>query len=238
VRLCRSGSVGPDIAVVPFAAQLGRTHRHTRKRLTRSAFEPLKLLTVATWEPRKNLPRLLKAIRAAERVAGVRIELSLVGRKGCFPEYDAEVEALVAAMPHAVHHGPVRDDELVPLYENCHAAIYPSYEEGFGLPVMEALWLGTPCLCHNGSSMAELVPGGGVIAVDMTSEEAIAGALQRLAHEPELLDRAVAEATVRPLTAWRDYTSTVVDRLSQQTNGRAGWAASRRGPGMRCRPAA
>jgi hypothetical protein len=41
VRLCRSGSVGPDIAVVPFAAQLGRTHRHTRKRLTRSAFEPL-----------------------------------------------------------------------------------------------------------------------------------------------------------------------------------------------------
>jgi hypothetical protein len=65
--------------------------------------------------------------------------------------------------------------------------------------------------------MAELVPGGGVIAVDMTNEEAIAGALQRLAHEPELLDRAVAEATARPLTSWRDYTSTVVDRLSQQS---------------------
>jgi hypothetical protein len=42
------------------------------------------LLTVATWEPRKNLPRLLKAIRAAERVAGVRIDLSLLGRKSCF----------------------------------------------------------------------------------------------------------------------------------------------------------
>ena len=79
--------------------------------------------------------------------------------------------------PASCSHGHVTDDELRALHEQASATVFASWEEGFGLPVLESLWQGRPCLCHAGSAMAELVPGGGVLAVDMLDEDEIADAL-------------------------------------------------------------
>jgi glycosyltransferase involved in cell wall biosynthesis len=101
--------------------------------------------------------------------------------------------------------GAVSDDALAGLYDRSDASVYPSVEEGFGLPIGESLWLATPCLCHSGSAMAEVAPGGGTLMVDMTDEAAIAGALHDFAADPALLARLSAEAVARSLASWSDY---------------------------------
>ena len=208
-----AGSRTPDIATVPLPAQFANFERCLSIKEPRAPGVPLRLLTVSTWEPRKNLPRLLRAIRRAESQSASTIELAVVGRRGCFAAYDAEVETLIAEMPRVTVHGTISDEDLVALYARCHASVYPSVEEGFGLPIGESLWLATPCVCHNGSSMKEVAPGGGTLMIDMTNEAAIAGALLDLLNAPGLSTRISAEAANRSLTSWRDYACKVASKL-------------------------
>ena len=53
--------------------------------------------------------------------------------------------------------GAVSDDELVALYRSCSLAVFPSFEEGFGLPVVEAAACGAPVVCSDTSSMPEAI---------------------------------------------------------------------------------
>ena len=199
----------PRIEIVPFAAQFAHEPRRAAQTPRRSRGDPLKLLTVTTWEPRKNLPRLVRAVRQAEAALGLPIELTLVGQSGHYAPHDAEMAALLADMPHVIHRGSISDNGLEAVYATCHASVYPSYEEGFGLPIGESLWLGIPCLCHIGSSMAEVAPGGGVLSVDMMDEDVIKLALESLASENDVLARLSAEIAGRPLTSWNDYADTI-----------------------------
>jgi glycosyltransferase involved in cell wall biosynthesis len=174
---------------------------------------PLRLLAVGTWEPRKNYPRLIRALMAAQTRASRPIQLTVVGRRAGFSDLDSQIERL-AKDAAVVLHGHVTDEKLLELYRQADASVFASWEEGFGLPVLETLWHGRPCLCHDGSAMAELVPGGGVLAIDMQDEAAIATALVRLADEAELLTRLGREAVTRALRGWHEYADDVVRALS------------------------
>jgi glycosyltransferase involved in cell wall biosynthesis len=197
--------------------------------------EALRLLAVGTWEPRKNYPRLLRALTSAQQRASRPIELTIVGRRAGFDKLDAEIERLAAAAS-ATLHGHVEDDELRELHERASATVFASWEEGFGLPVVESLWQGRPCLCHAGSAMAELIPGGGVLAIDMLDEAAIADAMVRLADEPKLLERLGQEAVERPIRTWEEYAEDVTSSLSR-TASAPGWrlpAVGKKRPLLTC----
>jgi hypothetical protein len=176
--------------------------------------EPLCLLAVGTWEPRKNYPRLLRALGVAQERASRPIRLTIVGRRAGFDELDAEIERLADAAG-AVLDGHVDDRKLRELHDQASATVFASCEEGFGLPVLESLWHGRPCVCHDGSAMAELLPGGGVLAVDMRDEDAIAEALVLLADDAELRDRLGQEAVARPIRSWDDYAEDVCGALAR-----------------------
>ena len=201
----------PPIAVVPLPAQFGDQARVVDPAPTRLEREPLKLVSVVSWERRKNLLRLIRAVMEAQRTAA--IELTLVGRRGLEAAYDAEVDALLAAAPGIVVTGRLPDDVLVARIAACHATVYPSWEEGFGLPVGESLWLGRPCLCHDGSSLAEVAPGGGTLMIDMLDDKAIVDALIAMATQPTLLARLSDEAIGRPLASWHDYAGLIAPLL-------------------------
>ena len=211
--LAQSGLTPPETVTVPLPAQFADQKRVTSIKPVHQRSNPLRLVTVSTWEPRKNLPRLLRAIRQAETRATSSIELALVGRRGIFSALDAEVQEIIAGMPRVKVYGSISDDDLVALHAGSHASVYPSIEEGFGLPIGESLWLATPCVCHSGSSMAEIAPGGGTLMVDMTDEAAIAGALLDLLDKPDLLASLAAETVDRPLASWQDYALEVASKL-------------------------
>ncbi len=208
------GMPAPKIVVVPLPGQFGGIPRVMTGPAVRRPTDPLRLLTTATWEPRKNLPRLLRAIKLARERSNCLIEITLVGRRDVYSELNKEIDECIARMPYVKLQGRVDDQLLTEMYSAHHASVYPSCEEGFGLPVLESLWLGRPCVCHCRSAMAEVAPGGGTLMVDMGDETAISDALIRLSEQPELLHRLSNEALARPLRSWSDYAKDIADHLN------------------------
>ena len=181
---------------------------------------PLSVLNVGTLEPRKNHIRLLNALRAAQLQSDTAIKLTIVGRHGHDSAYERELFACAAETPGVLFLNSVKDAELIRLFQAHHASVYASYEEGFGLPVVESLWMGLPCLCHAGSSLAEVAPGGGTLMVNMQDEAAITKGLCRLAGDSDFLARLRQEAEARPIGTWQDAAETLLDALRKEPSRR------------------
>lgn len=140
------------------------------------------LLYLGTLEPRKNLPRL---VRAFARLRDPDLHLVLAGGRGwLYEEVFAEVEKL--GLGARVHFpGYVAAEAQALWYNAAEAFIYISRYEGFGLPVVEALACGVPTLTAATTSLPE-AGGAGALWVDPDDEEAIAEGLQRLLTDAAL----------------------------------------------------
>lgn len=153
--------------------------------------EPL-ILHVGAIQRRKNLVRLVRAFARLPR--GWR--LVLVGSTGfgaaeVFEEIarsrrrgDIEVTGYLA---------PARLEEL---YRRAAILAFPSLDEGFGLPVLEAMAHGLPVVTSNRSALPE-VAADAALLVDPEEEEAIAAALERLALDEDLRERLAARGRRR-----------------------------------------
>lgn len=236
VRYIREkGMRSPKIVPCPLAGDPGALPREFVPPAALLPGATLRLLAVGTWEPRKNHVRLLRALAVAQGKATRPIAITFVGRRAGFADLDAEITRL-AALVGAELRDHVTDEELLHLYRIADATVFASWEEGFGLPVVESLWHGRPCLCHAGSAMSEVALGGGVLAVDMLDENAITAGLLRLADEPDLFVRLGAEAVARPVRSWDEYAEDVLLALSR-AGAPPGWplpAIVRRRPLLSC----
>lgn len=134
------------------------------------------VMWTGTIEPRKNLPRLLRAFDLID----VDHDLVLVGPRG----WNEDLEALLeGTKEHVKTLGFVPHEDLAPLYAGADVFCFPSLFEGFGLPVLEAMSQGTPVVTSRGTSTEELGRDAAIL-VDPTSDEEIAeGILQVLKDE-------------------------------------------------------
>jgi glycosyltransferase involved in cell wall biosynthesis len=148
-----------------------------------SPYDAPYVLFVGTLEPRKNLPRLVRAFRTAVADASLPHALVLAGATGW--QQHGLANELAGDGAGRVHvPGRVSPSELDALYRGADAVVYPSLYEGFGLPVLEALAYGKPTLSSNTSSIPE-VAGDAALLVDPEDEDAIAAGLVRiLTDEP------------------------------------------------------
>jgi glycosyltransferase involved in cell wall biosynthesis len=141
------------------------------------------LLNVGTVEPRKNQHRLADAYARYVARTADPMPLVLAGGRGWLMDgFEAHLEDLGIA-DRVILTGYVTDDELVWLYRNCYANLYPSLFEGFGLPVLEGMQMGAPTVASSSSSIPE-VAGDAAILLDPTDVEGWAAALGRLHAEP------------------------------------------------------
>ena len=110
------------------------------------------IMTLSTLEPRKNIELLLKAYTNIQDK--VDYDLVLVGRKGW--KMDEIIENYNSK--ERIHiTGFVEDEHISTIYKNALCFIFPSLYEGFGLPPIEALTLGTPVIASNAASMPEIL---------------------------------------------------------------------------------
>lgn len=109
--------------------------------------------------------------------------------------------------------GPISDDELLAWYNKSAFTVFPSIEEGFGLPIAESIWFGKPCICANFGAMAELSNLPGCIAVDTHDILAIKLALESLCDDVSKLIELSKAACEADLSTWRDYTKELVANL-------------------------
>lgn len=155
-------------------------------------------LFVGTLEPRKNLPALVEAWRQVRRDHD--IDLILAGRRRAdAPELAPEPGLHLA--------GEVPDSELAPLYSGALAVVNPSYYEGFGLPVLEAMQCGACVIASRG-----LWETGGDAAVYADGPAQLAQAMRQAATNPDWL----AERRARSLTRAREFSWERTARLTYQ----------------------
>lgn len=168
------GLGGDDVTVTPlYLRRMGRIVGETWG--DRENLKHPYLLFVGGLEKRKNVDRLLDAYTVA-RIADRGIDLMLIGSKGYGGD---EIEERIDKTRGAMYKGYRTDQELKAAYEGCFAFVYPSMWEGFGLPLLEAMSYGKPCLVADNSAIME-VAGGRGIEVDPCRVESIAVGLLRL----------------------------------------------------------
>jgi glycosyltransferase involved in cell wall biosynthesis len=142
------------------------------------------ILYVGTLEPRKNIPRLIRAFSYGVVAKGLPHHLVIAGREGwMFKSIFKEVR--LHNLEERVHFpGFVEPSDLATLYSMARSLAYPSLYEGFGLPCLEAMSCGTPVVTSDSSSLPELVGDYG-LKVDPTSVDALAGALHKICSDDE-----------------------------------------------------
>lgn len=131
-------------------------------------------LAVGTREPRKNMARFVEAWRQARTQSAQVPELALVGHPDDLP---IELNAL----PGLHWLSGLDDQALQALYRHAECLWQPSYAEGFGLPVVEALSLGTPVALARGSALDEVAPANSP-RFDAHSNQAMLDCLLHLAN--------------------------------------------------------
>jgi glycosyltransferase involved in cell wall biosynthesis len=149
---------------------------------------PPYLLYVGTLEPRKNIGLILDLWRELRRDHS--IDLILAGRRRAdFPEIPAEPGLRVA--------GLTREEDLPDLYSGAIACLYPSYYEGFGLPVLEAMQCGALVIASRDPAIIE-VAADGAILLDVRDRAPWMDALRLAILHPDLMraqrERAMARA--------------------------------------------
>jgi glycosyltransferase involved in cell wall biosynthesis len=136
------------------------------------------VLFAGTIEPRKNLPRLLDAFARLDRPD---VQLVLAGPQGWNEDLTARMAPIRERLAPV---GFVTPDDLRALYAGADVVCYPSIEEGFGLPVLEAMAQGTAVVTSATTSTAE-VGGDAAVLIEPTDVAAIADALRALLDDPD-----------------------------------------------------
>ncbi len=144
------------------------------------------LLAVGDLQPRKNHKGLIEAFTSLIRShPNLPHRLALAGKETWFAGrvHGAARESGLADRIHFL--GFVSDDDLLHLYNACELFCFPSYYEGFGLPVLEAMACGAPVCCSNTSAVPEVADGAALLFNPYNTGE-IARAMLDLILLPEL----------------------------------------------------
>ncbi len=157
------------------------------------------LLLVTSSAPHKNAGGALRAYaRYAQQAQAARLPvrpLKVVGLARQASSYAAElraagVEPLVSFLPF------IDEAELIRVYQGAAAMLLPSYAEGFGIPMLEAMATGTPLLAARAASLPE-VGGEAAEYFDPHDEEDMAAAIRRVLGDERLREAMAARGLAR-----------------------------------------
>jgi glycosyltransferase involved in cell wall biosynthesis len=153
------------------------------------------ILMVTSSAPHKNADAAIDAYLLYARKAGTNARpLKIVGLANHAPRYTSALQA--SGLKSLVEFLPFIDEEhLRNMYQQAGALFFPSLDEGFGIPVLEAMATGTPVLTSRAASMPE-VAGEAACYFDPSSVEDMASSLERLLSDGALCER-MAQAGLR-----------------------------------------
>jgi glycosyltransferase involved in cell wall biosynthesis len=160
------------------------------------------ILFVSTIEPRKNIAAVVSAFNLLKSQHKIPHNLILIGQKGW--KYQPIFQKIESSpWKENIYHLDYLSDELVALfYSRADVFVYPSHYEGFGLPVLEAMTLGTPVVTSNTSSLPE-VAGDAALLVDPCDHEQQADAILQIISDSQFRDELVKKGKDRAaLFSW------------------------------------
>jgi glycosyltransferase involved in cell wall biosynthesis len=205
--LAGTGLIGPQIEAVslPVEADEPTPDALIRARdLIVSGALPL-VLVVGSHEPRKNHLAILHAAELLWR-EGIAFSLAFVGGNGWHGERFVQAVDDLAELGRPVQMiTALPDDLLWAAYRLARCVVFPSLNEGFGLPVAEALATGTPVITSAFGSMAEIAAEGGTLLVNPRDDADLTRAMRILICDDDVHARLSQEAAMRSTRTWEQY---------------------------------
>jgi glycosyltransferase involved in cell wall biosynthesis len=172
------------------------------------------LLCVGIIEPRKNQSFLLRVVEALWK-DGVDFDLHVVGRIN--PHFGkpiaVQMQALQKREKRFHFHTAAGDQELARLYGNARAVVCPTIAEGCGLPLLESLWRGVPCVASDLAVLRENAQGGGCLLAAINDVDDWWRKLRVVLTSDDESRRLQREAMARPLPHWAETAQTIINGL-------------------------
>ena len=140
------------------------------------------ILFVGTIEPRKNLPGLLQAMAQLKWKLKPLPQLVVVGMNGWMTEQIADSVKQLGLGEDVVFTGFISDEQLNWLYNTCGVFVFPSFYEGFGFPVLEALCAGAAVVASSTSSCPEITADAAML-IDPNEAGQIAHSIEKLMND-------------------------------------------------------
>lgn len=201
------GLTGPQVVSCPLATEVDARRL---QRATAAGPEP-EILVVGSHEPRKNHLSVLHAAEVLWR-EGHRFRVRFVGGSGwSTTAFDRQLEVLHRAGRPVTAERSLDDERLWEAFQRARFSVFTSLHEGFGLPVVESLALGTPVIGTGYGSVAEIAADGGVVLVDPRDDDALTDAVRRLLEDDEELARLRGQALGRAARSWDAYAADLWD---------------------------
>ena len=174
--------------------------------------QPPTVLCVGTLEGRKNHVAMLEACETLW-ARGEKFELRMIGsaNRETGGTALARVRTLQAAGRPLRHDGALGESAVAEAYAACAFTVYPSIVEGFGLPVIESLSHGRPCICSGRGALGESTRGGGCVGLDSVDAASLAAAIAGLLGAPQKVVALAAEARARKFRTWSDYAADLAE---------------------------
>ncbi|MDA8775590.1 glycosyltransferase [Opitutales bacterium] len=178
------------------------------------------ILCVSTLGYNKNHLTFLKA---AEQLWNEKLKftIELVGQAD--PSWSPQILKLIEYLQKKgrpitwLQH--VDQETLEIKYARCLFTVYPSLFEGFGLPILESLIRGKPCICGKNGALGEVSKGGGCYNIANQEDiNELTNAIRKLLTKKSLLEKLIKEATLRKFDNWKDYSHNLLS-FFQQTVG-------------------
>lgn len=176
-------------------------------------------LFVGGIHPRKNLLNLLKAFSHFKKWQHSNMKLLVAGRKAW--QYDDLLEKIKTYKyrDDVVLLDYLSDEQLQRVTAAAYALVYPSWFEGFGLPILEAMQCGIPVVCSNTSSMPE-VAGDAALLVDPADPDAIAKEMLSLYRNEGIRNAFIAKGLERASHfSWDTSAEAVYSSLHKVASG-------------------
>lgn len=168
------GIAPQSITVVPLGVDAIFRQPRSETRLIKNRY----FLSLMTHQKRKNIDGVLTAIANTPELRVIQYVIAGAMSQEHFDQIGAKVVAL--GLQNCVRlYGHAKKEDLVNLYQNAEFFIYPSFYEGFGLPVLEAMSCGCPVITSNNSSLREIVPDSSWL-VDPQDPVGMGAAMTRL----------------------------------------------------------
>jgi glycosyltransferase involved in cell wall biosynthesis len=222
--ILRAYDIPPEnVRVIPNAANpefrvIGRERAQKSVRDQLHSDAPF-ILSVGDLQPRKNQIGLIAAFsKLLTECPHLKHDLVLTGKETWFTPRVLEA-ARACGFASRIHFtGFVSDDVLLELYNACDCFVFPSFYEGFGLPILEAMACGRAVACSNTSSMPEVADGAGLLFDPHQSGE-IARALKDILLDSELRGRMERLGLQRAAGfTWKKSARATLDVYKEVTN--------------------
>lgn len=164
------------------------------------------VLCVGSHEPRKNHDAVLYASEVLWR-EGHDFRVRFIGRGSLWftKGFDQRIAALAKAGRDVAVLRGIDDAEMLAMYRDARFTVFPSLQEGYGLPVAESLAQNTPVITTAYGSTGEIARDGGCLTIDPRDDETLVTAMRRLLSDDAEVAELVAQIAARPQRTWDDY---------------------------------